>query len=154
LETAARKLTVNVATAMGAPIPGVIAERLNNRDGNARHNADFIVKACNSHDALVNALRNLIDAAAVIICAIEGATDQFDTEKRALVDVTSVAENVLRDKSLSEILAAEGIQHERYENTHRNQKRRLTKNGGLIGDYTAFEAWQQLDDIRRKARSL
>ena len=60
----------------------------------------------------------------------------------------------IRDKTLSEVLAAEGIAHERYENTHRNQKRRLTKNGRLIGDYTAFEAWEQLDDIRRKARAL
>ena len=58
------------------------------------------------------------------------------------------------DKTLAEILAEEGIMHERYENTHRNQKRRLSKNGRVIGDYTAFEAWEQLDDILRKASAL
>ena len=58
------------------------------------------------------------------------------------------------DKTLAEILAEEGIMHERYENTHRNQKRRLSKNGRVIGDYTAFEAWEQLDDILRKASEL
>ena len=59
-----------------------------------------------------------------------------------------------RDKTLAEVLAATGIEHARYENTHRNQKRKLTKNGRLIGYYTAFEAWEQLDDILRKARAL
>jgi hypothetical protein len=81
---------------MGAPIHGVIAEGLNNRDGNARQNGEFIVKACNSYDALVNALRNLLDATNVITSAIEGSTDQFDAEKRALINVTSAAEKVLR----------------------------------------------------------
>lgn len=61
---------------------------------------------------------------------------------------------VNRDKTLAEILAAEGIRQERYENTHRNQKRKLSKNGCLIGYYTAFEAWEQLDAILRKARAL
>jgi hypothetical protein len=60
----------------------------------------------------------------------------------------------IRDKTLAETLAAEGIAHERYEKTHQNQKRKLTKNGRLIGYYTAFEAWEQLNDIRRKARAL
>ena len=60
----------------------------------------------------------------------------------------------MRDKTLAAVLAAEGIRHERYEKTHRNQKRKLTKNGRLIGYYTAFEAWEQLDDILRKARAL
>ena len=58
------------------------------------------------------------------------------------------------EKTLTEALAEEGIEHATYANTHRNQKRMLTKNGWLIGYYTAFEAWEQFDDIRRKARAL
>ena len=96
LETPTRKRAINITTAMGAPIHGVIAEGLNNRDGNARQNGEFIVKACNSYDALVEALRTLIDASNVITSAIEGSTDQFDPEKSALIDVTSAAEKILK----------------------------------------------------------
>ncbi len=96
LETLPRKRTINITTATGAPVHAVIAEGLNNRDGNARQNGDFIVKACNSYDALVEALRKLIDASNVIASAIEGSTDQFDPEKSALIDVTRAAENILK----------------------------------------------------------
>jgi len=58
------------------------------------------------------------------------------------------------DKTLAEILALAGIRHERYERTDATGKRKLTKNGKLIGYYTAFEAWEQLDDIQAKARAL
>jgi hypothetical protein len=37
-----------------------------------------------------------LDATNVITSAIEGSTDQFDAEKRALINVTSAAEKVLR----------------------------------------------------------
>jgi len=58
------------------------------------------------------------------------------------------------EKTLSEALHAEGIEHAAYAKTPRNQKRMLTKNGRLIGYYTAFEAWEQLDDIRQRARAF
>ena len=60
----------------------------------------------------------------------------------------------MTEKTLSEVLAAEGIEHERYEHTEGTGKRKLTKNGKLIGYYTAFEAWERLDEIKRKAGAI
>ncbi len=58
------------------------------------------------------------------------------------------------DRTLAEILALAGIRHASDEHTAATGKRVLTKNGKLIGRYTAFEAWERLDDIQAKARAL
>jgi hypothetical protein len=50
-----------------------------------------------SHERkLRKAIRQLIKASDTLTAAIEGATDQFDAEKGALMDATSAAEKALK----------------------------------------------------------